>query len=86
MIEPYRIFPARYAKGKMIIQIIGNGSGFKNRAARLAEAKGIGGKYVGRSGGYTVSPSAARKFERLFSEGWDACFWSRELEAPKVAV
>lgn len=79
----YTITPARYAKGKMIIRPTPDGTGYKNRAARLAEARGIGGRYVGRSGGYTVSPTAASKFERLYAEGWDACFISGKLEAPR---
>lgn len=79
---PYTITPARYAKGKMVIRPTSNGTGFKTRAARLAEAKGIGGKWVHRSGGYNVSPSAAKRFEKLYAEGWDACVISGTLEAP----
>lgn len=82
--EPdYMITPARYAKGKMIIRPTSDGSGYKTRAARLAEAKGIGGRWVNRSGGYTVSPTAARKFEKLYAEGWDASFITGELEPPR---
>lgn len=67
----YTIAPARYAKGKVVVRCPST-DGYKTRAAYLAAAKGIGGKYVGRSGGYTMSPSAAKKFERLYAEGWDA--------------
>jgi hypothetical protein len=80
--EPgYTITPAQYAKGKMIIHCPSN-TGYKTRAARLAEAKGIGGKYVHRSHGYTVSPSAAARFEKLYAEGWDACVMTGRLEPP----
>lgn len=82
----YQITPARYAKGKMIIRSVSNGSGYKNRADRLAEAKGIGGKYVHRSHGYTVSIAAATRFVKLYAEGWDASSWSGEMEAPEAAA
>ena len=78
----YSIAPARYAKGKMVIVPTRDGSGFKTRAARLAGANGIGGKWVHRSGGYTVSPAAARRFERLYAEGWDASIFGA-LEPPR---
>jgi hypothetical protein len=67
----YTISPARYAKGKVVV-CCPSTDGYKTRAAYLATAKGIGGKYVGRSGGYTMSPSAAKKFKRLYEEGWNA--------------
>lgn len=82
----YTITPARYAKGKMIIRPKSDGSGFKTRAARLAEAKGIGGRWVHRSGGYTVSPAAARRFEKLYAEGWDASTWDGKMIEPKPAA
>lgn len=66
---PYLIFNARYAKGKKIIQVRDSRDGYRGRASYLAEA--VGGRYVGRSGGYTVSPTAADKFEKLFAAGFD---------------
>lgn len=83
---PYTITPARYAKGKMVIRPTSDGTGFKTRAACLAGAKGIGGKWVHRSGGYTVSPSAAALFERLYADGWDASFFTGELIPPTQAA
>ncbi|MBZ9706090.1 hypothetical protein LB543_05070 [Mesorhizobium sp. ESP7-2] len=81
--DDYAIRPAPYAKGKMIIKGKPNGTGFKTRADRLAEAKGIGGKYVHRSGGYTVSVAAAKRFAKLYADGWDASSFSGEMEAPQ---
>ncbi|CAM5769859.1 hypothetical protein [Bosea minatitlanensis] len=75
----YSIVPARYAKGKMVIVPTRDGSGFKGRAARLA---GTFGRWVNRSGGYTVSEAGARRFERLYTEGWDASIFG-DLEAPR---
>lgn len=83
---PYTITPARNAKGKMVIRPTPDGTGFKTRAACLAEAKGIGGKWVNRSRGYHVSPSAAVRFERLYAEGWNASFLTCELMPPAKAA
>lgn len=79
----YSIVPARYAKGKLVIQPTRDGSGFKTRAARLA---GTFGKWVHRSGGYTVSAAGARRFERLYSEGYDASVITGELQPPPGEV
>lgn len=81
--DDYSIRPARYAKGKMVIKTKSDGSGLKTRAARLAEARGIGGKWVNRSGGYTVSVSAAKRFAKLYAEGWDASYITGALEPPQ---
>lgn len=75
----YAIAPARYAKGKMVIRPVADGSGYKTRAARLASTFG---KWVNRSGGYTVSAAAARRFERLYYEGYDASVITGELQPP----
>lgn len=64
------IIPARYAKGKMIIQCPSDGSGMKTRAARLAAA--VPGYYSNRSKGYVVSPSASRRVQEAYASGKDA--------------
>lgn len=75
----YNIAPARYAKGKMVISTPSD-TGYKTREARMAEA--VGGKYVGRSGGYTVSPSSAQDFETLLLAGWHgSAGWFRGQKA-----
>lgn len=84
MTEQYRIGKAKYAKGKMQIQCMSDGTGMKTRAMRLAEAKGIGGRWTNRSKSYIVSPTAAAKFEKMFAEGCDANSFTREIEAPGV--
>lgn len=77
----YTISKARYAKGKMKIHIPATGCGFKNRAMRLADAIARG-RYSGREQAWIVSPTAAKKFETLFTQGWDACVMTYKLEAP----
>ncbi len=57
----YQIVDARYAKGKKIIQCESDGSGYKTSEMLLAER--IGGKWVHRSRGYTVSSRQAIRFE-----------------------
>jgi len=49
----YVITPYRYAKGKQCVRPAADGSGWKTRAARLAEA--CGGRWVHRAGGYLLS-------------------------------
>jgi hypothetical protein len=75
----YIIKDARHAHGMKIIQCY-SPDGFKTRAHRLASAKG---KYAHRSGGYCVTPSGAREFERLYAEGWDASYVTGLKEPPK---
>lgn len=77
----YSISPARYAKGKMAVRCPSS-TGWKTRAARLAEAIARG-RYTGREGAYIMSPAAAIRFERLFLDGWDASPFSYELETPR---
>lgn len=67
---PYTISDARYAKGKKVIHVASDGSGMKTRAAYLADA--LGGRWVGRSKGYVLSPAAAVKFEKLWAAGFEA--------------
>ena len=80
----YTIENARYAKGKKIVRTPGDGTGLKTRAARLAQAKGIGGRWTNREKGYVMSPSAASRFEKLFREGWDANFMNDDLVPPET--
>lgn len=72
MSNAYTIFPASYAKGKVIIRAPSS-NGFKTRAACLA-GDGLGLNYVGRSKGYTASPAQAERFERLYVAGFDASY------------
>lgn len=73
----FHIHPARYAKGKALIQTP-SPDGWKTRAARLAEA--VGGRWTNREGGYIVSPAQAERFQRLFAEGRDANAFTGKLE------
>lgn len=64
------ITPARCAKGKVVMHCPTDGSGYKTRAARLAEA--FGGRWVHRSHGYVMAPSRAAEVLRLWGINWDA--------------
>lgn len=68
----FRCSPARYAKGKMSIQIQKderNATGFKGAADRLLDV--LNARYSRRSG-YMLSPSRAVQWRDLFITGWDA--------------
>lgn len=66
----YKITEARrYAKGKMLIQTVSDGTGMKTRADWLASALG---RWVSRSKGYVMSPAAAAKFSMLYAAGFSA--------------
>jgi|SRR5476651_337079 len=78
----FKIDPARYAKGKVIVQTPSD-TGWKTRAARLADAIARG-NYTNREHGYVMSPSQAEKFQKLFFAGWDASSLTRTLQAPKA--
>lgn len=71
-------FPYRYAPGKMALQIPSNGTGYKQRAHRLAEA--IGFRWVGRARGYVGSTTQVDRLRRLHAAGWDShlMLWARE--------
>lgn len=69
MTEAFTTTPARYAKGKMVVRAAGDG-GYKSRVMYLIEA--LGGRYVGRSGGYVMSPEAVEKLRKLDDAGFDA--------------
>lgn len=77
----YRVVAAPYAKGKIVVQTTG-WQGLKSRACCLAGA--VGGKYVGRSGGYTMSVRQAERFLDLYEGGYDACVMTNKIEAPKL--
>lgn len=64
------ILPARYAKGKVVMQCPSNDTGTKTRAMRLAEA--FGGRWVHRSAGYMMSPSRAAAALEAWDAGTDA--------------
>lgn len=82
MIKAYTIRPARYAKGQMAVHTVSDGSGFKTRADCLI-GDHLKGRYSGRERAYIVSPSKARKFEKLYAEGYDANCVSGDLIKPK---
>jgi hypothetical protein len=73
----FTIRPARYAKGKALVQAP-SGDGYKTRASRLAEA--VGGKYTGREDGYTMSPKQAERFHQHYQAGDDANSFTREID------
>jgi len=81
MTTPYTITPARYSKDNFIVRTQADGS-WKSRACRLI-GDGLNCRWTGREKGYVASASKVRKFERLYAEGWDACFFSRKLEPPR---
>ena len=72
----YTISPAPYAKGKLIARPADSVSGFKGRASFLIEA--LGGKYVNRSRGYTMSPTAVEKLAALSKAGFTAVLFLKE--------
>jgi hypothetical protein len=78
----FKIDPARYAKGKVIVQTPSD-TGWKTRAGRLADTIARG-NYTNREKGYVMSPSQAEKFQKLFAEGWDASSFTRTLQAPQA--
>lgn len=65
----FTITDARYAKGKKVIHVHDSKGGMKGRASWLAEA--VGGRWVGRSNGYTVSPAQAERFLKLHAGNFD---------------
>jgi len=80
----YVITPYRYAKGKQCVRPAADGSGWKTRAAHLAEA--CGGRWVHRAGGYLLSAAGVARFERLYAAGYDANGFTGKLEAPPDAL
>lgn len=83
----YTISPARYAgrwngKPQMAVRCPSDTT-FKTRAARLI-GDGLKGRYSGREHAYIVSPAKARKFEKLYADGYDASTFTGALIAPVV--
>jgi hypothetical protein len=75
---------ARYAKGKMLyIPPTKEKGAWKGRQERLAEAKGISGKYTHRENGYIMSKSQAGKLKKYILEGYDAGVMTGELVKPQ---
>ena len=74
---PYSISPARYSKGNFIVRCP-SPDGYKTRAARLV-GDGLNCRYTGRENGYVASASKVARFERLYTEGWDASVMTGEL-------
>ena len=62
--------PARYAKGKVLVQCPSNQTGSKTRAMRLASA--LSGKWSNRCKGYIMSPGGAAKLKAHYEAGRDA--------------
>ena len=58
---------ARYAKGQKAVKVAGDGSGFKDRAARLAGA--LNGRFSNRESAYIMSPTKAKKLQVLYDAG-----------------
>jgi len=79
--QPYAIAPAKYAKRMMAIRCAPDGTGFKTRAARLAEVLSRG-RYSNREGAYILSSAAAARFEKLYSEGYDGEIMGKALIPP----
>jgi hypothetical protein len=65
----FACFPARYAKGTAVIQISGDGSGFKGTGAWLAEA--LGGRWSRRNKGYAMAPNRALQWRALYLAGFE---------------
>lgn len=76
----YTIGPARYATGQMIVQCAPDGA-FKSRAARLI-GDGLRCRYSKRCRGYIASPSKAKRFEALYTAGYDASVLTGEVYLP----
>ena len=79
--QPYTIAPAKYAKRMMAIRCAPDGTGFKTRAARLAEVVARG-RYSNRERAYILSSAAAARFEKLYSEGYDGEIMGKSLIPP----
>lgn len=77
----YKVWgPVNRPKGMFIMRCEST-DGFKTRADRLI-GDGLNCRWSRQAGGYVVSPSKLKKFEKLFSEGWDASAFTGELYPP----
>jgi hypothetical protein len=72
--------PARYAKDKIAYFPPDSTGLFKNREMRLAQAKGVSGKYSHREKAYIMSKGQAETLKRYLREGMDASPITGELE------
>jgi hypothetical protein len=82
----YHITPAKYAKGQMAVHITSRREdGVGTRAEFLARAI-ANGRHSHRERAYIMSPSAARRFHKLYQEGWSANFISWDLTSPTGEV
>lgn len=68
--DSFTVSDARYAKGKLLVRTIPDGSGIKTRADRLAAA--LGGRWVGRESGYIMGAAAVEKLKTLHAAGFSA--------------
>ena len=75
----YRIAKTRRKSGAVSVMPTPTGTGFKGRAARLAECFG---KWCHRWNGYVMSPKRAAQFEQLYAEGYDGGIMSNKLIPP----
>jgi hypothetical protein len=72
--------PARYAKDKVAYYPPPSKDGYKNREMRLAEAKGVRGKYSHREGhSFIMSKGQAETLKKYLREGRDASAITGEL-------
>jgi hypothetical protein len=79
--QAYTVTPARYSKGNMAVRCPSS-TGYKTRAAYLAHRL-ANGRYTNREHAYIMSATAAKRFEKLYAEGWDVSF-SGVLTPPKI--
>jgi hypothetical protein len=61
--QTYQIHAAKYAKGKMAVRCLPDGTGWKTLAARVISGM-PGVRWSGRESTYICSPGRARKFEQ----------------------
>lgn len=78
--EPYSVSKTRYAKGKLVVRIRPDGTGFKTRAAYLIEV--LGGRWVHRDHGYQVSQATANRFESLYWQGYSGSLFGKKIIDP----
>jgi hypothetical protein len=75
--NPFRVVPARYARGKVAVHVATDGSGWKTAAARLAE--NVGGRWTHREGAYIMSQRQADRLLKLYAEGAEGAILSRDI-------
>jgi hypothetical protein len=81
-LTPYTTQQARYAKGQHLVRPV-NSDGTKGRAERLLCA--LNCRWTNRERGFVVSPSKLKRFEQFFADGWDACFFTKQLQKPEAS-